>query len=73
MTLLDYYHRTVPEYYPTMYLDGYTPAQIMYAQQKKMTRQFRERDAEIRLSRQQEKALEDTINRALDDIFKGWK
>lgn len=36
MTLDDYYFRTVPEYYPTMYLDGFTPEQIMYAFRRKM-------------------------------------
>ena len=73
MTLLDYCHRTVPDYYPSMYLDGYAPEQIMYAQQKNMSRWFQERNADIRLLGQQKKALEDTINRALDDIFKNWK
>lgn len=38
MTLDDYYFRTVPEYYPTMYLDGFTPEQIMYAFRRKMRR-----------------------------------
>jgi hypothetical protein len=34
MTLSEYYHRNVPEYYDWMYLDGYTPEQIMYAKRK---------------------------------------
>lgn len=40
MTLDDYYFRTVPEYYPTMYLDGFTPEQIMYAHRRKMRRRY---------------------------------
>ena len=29
MTLSDYMNRQVPEYYDWMYLDGYTPEQIL--------------------------------------------
>lgn len=29
MTLSDYWNNKLPDYYPTMYLDGYTPAQVM--------------------------------------------
>ena len=36
MTLIDNFHRTVPAYYDTMYMDGYTPEQIYYAHQKAM-------------------------------------
>lgn len=52
MTLLDYYHRNVPEYYPSMYLDGYTPEQIMYAHRRKVARGIEERNVEIKLSSQ---------------------
>ena len=62
-----------PEYYSYMYLDGYTPEQILYARRKKMLEEREDRNIEIKLSSQQEKTLENTINRALDDIFKGWK
>ena len=34
MTLSEYYHRNVPEYYDWMYLDGYTPEQIWYAKRR---------------------------------------
>lgn len=34
MTLSDYYNRKIPEYYDTMYLDGFTPAEILLASQK---------------------------------------
>lgn len=39
MTLFDYYDSQIPEYYPTMYQDGYTPTQILYAHRKKFRRQ----------------------------------
>ena len=45
MTLLENFHKDVPEYYDTMYMDGYTPEQIMYAAHKKMQRMYEERAA----------------------------
>ena len=54
MTLADYYNRTIPEYYDTMYLDGYTPDQIMTAFRKKMYR-----DSE---ARQEAKRVEAVAN-----------
>ena len=37
--------RHIPEYYDTMYLDGYTPYEILYAARKKMHREYQEREA----------------------------
>ncbi len=45
MTLLSNYHKNVPEYYDTMYMDGYSPEQIMYAARKKIMREYEERKA----------------------------
>jgi hypothetical protein len=36
--------RPIPEYYDTMYLDGYTPYEILYAVRKKMHREYLERE-----------------------------
>jgi len=43
MTLADQYFKDVPEYYRYMYLDGYTPEQILYAARKKILREHAER------------------------------
>lgn len=43
MSLSDYYNRQIPEYYDTMYMDGYTPEQIMTAFRKKLNREREER------------------------------
>ena len=43
MSLSDYYNRQIPEYYDTMYMDGYTPEQIMMAFRKKLAREREER------------------------------
>lgn len=36
MTMLEQMKRHVPDYYPTMYLDGYTPYEILQATSRKM-------------------------------------
>ena len=40
MSLYDYYNRKIPEYYDTMYLDGYTPTEIMIAHHRYMMDNF---------------------------------
>ena len=45
MSLIDQYFSKVPEYYDYMYLDGYSPEQILHAAHKKMMRQVEEREA----------------------------
>ncbi len=36
--------RAVPDYYPTMYLDGYEPWEILNAVHKTMYKQYQERE-----------------------------
>ncbi len=36
MTLYDYYMNSIPDYYPTMYHDGFTPEQILMAKRRQM-------------------------------------
>ena len=38
------YGKRIPEYYDTMYLDGYTPYEILYATRKKMFCEYQERE-----------------------------
>ena len=45
MTFSDYYCRKIPEYYPSMYLDGFTPNEILYACRQTMLREAQEREA----------------------------
>ena len=44
MTYYNYLNRTTPDYYPTMYQDGYSPAQILAAARKKMWKAHNDRD-----------------------------
>ena len=46
MTVAEYYDKRVPEYYPTMYMEGYTPQQILYAAHRKMHQDYLERQEE---------------------------
>lgn len=36
MTLEEYYTSQIPDYYDTMYLEGYTPEQILTASRKRI-------------------------------------
>ena len=55
MSLMDQYMKHVPEYYHLMYLDGYTPAEIRYALQKKI-------DKDLANRRQEDQEEEITIS-----------
>ena len=44
MTLENYRFREIPEYYDWMYLDGFTPDEILYALHKKMNIQQAEQE-----------------------------
>ena len=43
MTIYDKYNESIPEYYKTMYLDGYSPEQILQAVHKKIIQNYEER------------------------------
>ena len=45
MSLLNNYYENVPEYYNTMYMDGYSPEQILHAAHQTMIRQYEARKA----------------------------
>ena len=40
---MTHWSRKIPEYYPTMYLDGFSPEQISWALKKKMYADYLER------------------------------
>ena len=61
MTMYDYINRKVPAYYNTMYLDGYTPYEILYAKRQTL------------LTPKEEQNLNAVIEAALNDIFKDWQ
>ena len=79
--LINEYHKNLPEYYDTMYLDGYTPEQIMEAHHRTVVKKYyadqkrkhEEATAEKAVQAEVEKQLEKVVSKALDDIFKNWK
>lgn len=47
MTTQEYLYRKVPDYYDTMYLDGFTPDEIMYAHRRMVRRKMAEQQKQI--------------------------
>lgn len=45
MTLYEYLDRQIPDYYNTMYLDGYRPDQILHAARRKILQEHEAREA----------------------------
>ena len=60
--MIEEYDRKIPDYYPTMYMDGYTPEQILQAVRRGMLQRHRERKAE--------QAVRTQVEAALRDVFK---
>jgi|GEM_PF-1466893 len=73
MSIFDHKYRKVPEYYPMMYLDGFTPDEIHYAMRRKMKRDIEEREQQINLEKQIEKEIEKALAQALDELLKDFK
>lgn len=67
--MFEWYDKQIPDYYLTIYMDGYTPAQILHATKRRMYQQYMERKQE----RSIEKDMESVVETALKDIFEGWK
>lgn len=69
--MIENIYRHIPAYYSYMYLDGYTPNEIMCALQKKTRETFKEKtiidtiDIEKKISAQ--------IDKTLDQLLKNWK
>ena len=45
--------RRIPEYYPSMYLDGYTPYEILHATRRKMYQEYQEREEAKRRAKEE--------------------
>lgn len=62
MSLLEQHNRRIPDYYPTMYMDGFSPEEIMYAAKRQMYQQIQERKAaQIDIQTALEAALRDVF------------
>ena len=75
------YHDNLPEYSHTMYLRGFNIYQVYNAfkksQRKKEDKKRKEKREqsimEQEILRLLEKSTEAAVNKAMDEIFKGWK
>lgn len=47
MNLYEKSNLQIPEYYDTMYLDGFTPEEILMAKRKQMDEAFDDKDDEV--------------------------
>ena len=65
-SLLEQHNRRIPDYYPPMHLDGFTPVEVMYAAKRQMYRQIQER-------KMMQTDLQTALEAALHDVFKDWK
>ena len=65
-SLLAQHNRRIPDYYPTMYLDGFNPEEVMYAAKRQMYQQIQERKA-------MQTDLQTALEAALRDVFEDWK
>lgn len=63
--MFEEYDKKTPDYYPTMYMDGYTPEQILHAAKRGIMQRHRERKAE--------QAVKTQVEAALQDVFNDWK
>ena len=68
MTMLEQFGRYIPDYYPTMYLDGYTPYEIMGAASRQTYDSSQKRG-----DKKLEKELQVALDAAMKDLFKDWK
>lgn len=73
MTMLEQMSRQVPEPYPYMYLDGYTPYEILHTTSRKMYQDYQAKRAEMQAEKEMEESVQNAISAALEDLFKDWK
>lgn len=73
MSIFDHKYRKVPEYYPTMHWDGFTPEEIYYAKKRKMLKDWEEREQKANLEKEIEKEVERALEKALDELLQDFQ
>lgn len=66
MTMLEQYGRNIPDPYPYMYLDGYTPYEILHTTSRKLYQDYQAK-------REIEEGIQSAVEAALKGLFKDWK
>lgn len=73
MSIFNHKYRKVPEYYDTMYMDGFTPDEIHYAMRRKMMKDWEERELQKNLEKEMEKEIEKALEKAIDGLIKDFQ
>lgn len=66
MTLSGYWNSRLPDYYDTMYQDGYTPQEVWQAFRNTQYKEIQK----IREQEQLEKDFQEAVNRAFENALK---
>ena len=66
-------YKHVPEYYRFMYLDGYTPDEIMYASRKKIFSEINKQSENLVSDLDIKKAIDSAIDKEIQKLFEDWK
>ncbi len=64
-----YHLQDIPEYYNTMYLDGYTPEQILLAKRRQMMADYADRREQQRQEAEIYKQIEDKLEPVLENAL----
>lgn len=72
MTLMDEYFAHVPEYDDYMYLRGYTPEEILYANRRKALKLIEERMQQIQERNEIRKQTSDFVEKTIDQLLDGF-
>lgn len=70
MTLLEQY---IPAPYPFMYLDGYTPYEILQATSRKLCQDYQAKREDAQAEKDIQKSIKNAIDIAMKDLLKDWK
>ena len=73
MSIFNHKYRKVPDYYPTMHWDGFTPDEIYYAKKKQMMKDWEERELQKNLEKEMVKEIEKALEKAIDELIKDFQ
>ena len=66
MTVADYWNSKLPDYYDTMYQDGYTSQEVWQAFRNTLYKEIQQRQEQEQL----EKEIQEAVNRAFENALK---
>ncbi len=70
MTVADYWNSKLPDYYDTMYQDGYTSQEVWQAFRNTLYKEIQQRQEQEQLEKEFEKAVNRALTNALKHLMK---